>query len=238
MAKKLSPLVWVGIGCAGLIVVGMIAAGVFVYWVKGKAEDYVAEAEKNPTLAAAKLLAAADPDLEIVSSDDQAQTVTFKNNKTGETATVNLEQIQQGKISFTTNEGTTSFSADQGTATFTGPDGQKSTWGDGAELPNWVPAYSGTTPVGVANVNSQENMGGMFTMETPDAADKVIDWYKAKLAGAGFKETASNSSSSSGTAMQILSMSSAAQSQDITVTVMTSPDEPGTKISVNYNMSK
>ncbi len=238
MAKKLSPLVWVGIGCAGLIVVGMIAAGVFLYWAKGKAEDFAAEAEKNPTLVAAKILAAADPDLEIVGSDDQAQTVTFKNNKTGETATVNLEQIQQGKISFTTDEGTTSFSADQDSATFTGPDGQKSTWGSGAELPNWVPAYTGTTPVGVANVNSQENMGGMFTMETSDTPDKVIDWYKTKLAGAGFKETATNSASADGTAMHNLTMRNEAQSQDITLTVVTNPTEPGTKISVNYNMSK
>lgn len=237
MAKKLSPLAWIGIGCAGLILVGAIVTGVVLFWAKGKVDDFVADSEKNPALATAKILAMTNPDIEIVGSDDQAQTVTIKDVKTGETTTFNLEQLNQGKWSVTTDEGTTTFSADQNGASVTGPDGQTTTWGNG-ELPEWIPAYTGTTPVGVANVNSQDNMGGMFTMDTPDAPDKVIDWYKSKLAGAGFKEDSSSSASSDGTTMHNLSMRNEANKQDVNLTIVTSPTEPGTKISVNYSMSK
>lgn len=242
MANKLSPLAWVGIGCAGLALVGMIVAGVAVYmgasWVKGKAENFADEMNENPALASAKILAAANPDLDIVDSDKDAQTVTFKNNKTGETVTVNLEQIKEGKISFTNDEGTASLSAEEGSFTATGPDGQTTVWGAAAEHPDWAPAYTGTTPVGVASVNSQESLGGMFSMETPDAPDKVLTWYKGKLSDAGFSETSSTSTSADGGSMHIVSMRNEEKKQDVTLTVVTSAGESGTKISVNYSMTK
>ncbi len=238
MANKLSPLAWIGIGCVGLVLVGVIGAGVFFIWIKGKAEDFAGEMEKNPALAMAKGIAAVNPELDIVSSDDQAQTVTIKNNKTGETATFDFNQLKEGKLTFTTDQGTATISSEEGTLTATGPDGQKTVWGGGAEYPEWVPAYTGTKPVGVASVNSQESLAGMFSMETPDAPDKVVDWYKGKLADAGFTETSSTSTSADGGSMRILSMRNEDKKQDVSLTVVTNPGEAGTKISVTYNMTK
>ena len=89
--KGISPVVWVLVGIFGFF----LLAGVIFTIVVG---TFVHKATKNPALTAAKLLAMANPDVQIVDSDDRRNTVTLRDKKTGETITVDLDQIQKGKI--------------------------------------------------------------------------------------------------------------------------------------------
>ena len=92
--KKIHPIVWVLIGLAGcflLVVMAIVAGGVYV----------ASRIADNPAQAAAALIAAGNPDVEVVSSNNERGLVTFREKSTGKTVTVNLDQLKQGKIVFT-----------------------------------------------------------------------------------------------------------------------------------------
>src|ERR1700712_1765267 len=86
--KALSPLAWVGIGCAVLFVIALLALGgigaIGSYFIKKQADKF----EKNPTMAAAEMVVRLNPDLELVSSDEKTNTLTIKDKKTGEVTTL------------------------------------------------------------------------------------------------------------------------------------------------------
>lgn len=238
MAKKLSPLVWVLIGCGGLVLIGVIGLGIFGFWAKSKLTEFSEEASKNPAMILAKGYAMANPDVEITGSDDENQTVTFRDKKSGKEVTLNLEQIKEGKFSFETEEGTTTFSSDEKSLTINGPQGQSTTWGENAELPTWVPTYPNTKPVGVASVNDDKQMGGMFSMETTDTAEAVVDWYKTKFSEGGYTEKSVTSASSETGTMRSLTARNDQTNQNITLTVTTSDANSGTIIQVTYHSDK
>jgi TonB family protein len=79
-------------GCLGLILIGVVlffAASYFIYnKAKRVAKDAGVDSEmmkKKPGLASAKIAAALNPDIEIVSIDDQKNTVTLRDKRTGAT---------------------------------------------------------------------------------------------------------------------------------------------------------
>src|SRR5712691_1946207 len=96
-------LIGIVIGCGGLIIVGILVfvLGGFFLWNKAKQAGLDPDLiEKKPALAIAKMMVAANPDVELVSVDDEKGLITVKDKKTGKTMTVNLEEAQQGKITF------------------------------------------------------------------------------------------------------------------------------------------
>src|SRR5260370_24856761 len=113
--KGIGPLGWIGIGCGVIIVIGFVVMGVLAYLVKSKVVDPL---QKNPGMMLAKGVIAANPDLELVNSDDATQTLTVRNKKTNETITMNLDDVKNGKFKFS-SDGTGTASVDisqQGTA--------------------------------------------------------------------------------------------------------------------------
>jgi hypothetical protein len=93
--KGLSPLAWVGIGCLGLLVIGGIVATVVTVLVVGKVKQVATEMEEDPVATTAKLLAAANPDVELVATDKENRTVTFRDVKTGEELTFGYDDIER-----------------------------------------------------------------------------------------------------------------------------------------------
>lgn len=97
-SKKINPIVWILVGLVGfcvLVGVVVVAAGLFV----------AHKVTQNPGLAMAKLLAAGNPNVDVVSSDAGRNTVTFRDKKSGETVTMNFDDIKKGKIVFQGNSG-------------------------------------------------------------------------------------------------------------------------------------
>jgi hypothetical protein len=188
--KGMSPLAWVGIGCAVIIVLGVIAMGAVGYFVKKQVNKF----GKNPGMAAAELAVRANPELELVSSDEKANSLTVKNKKTGEVVTFSAEDAANGKFTVKTDKGTATFDAkggkDGGVLKVTDEKGQVSTFQAGGgpqNLPSWVPVYPGATTQGTFDSTSAQGRSASFSATTKDGVDKVVDWYESQLKGAGFK---------------------------------------------------
>jgi hypothetical protein len=237
----MSPLAKVAIGCGIFAVICAIVVGVAVsfgvHWLKKKAE--------NPTLAAAELIAHADPDLEVVSSDSDEGTLTIKNKKTGEVVTMNAKEIEEsGKISFTTKDGTTTFDASQngkdgGTVKITNEKGEQATFmaGQGApqNMPSWIPVYSGGDIQGAYDASTAEGRSAAFTVSTTDPVDKVAEFYESQLKGNGLK-VEKNTMEANGQKTVILAATSSDDKRTAMVSVSTS--EGKTVASVNFNEKK
>ena len=165
--KGLHPLAWVGIGCGCLLLigVGLFVSGVGFAVFKGK--QMVDEFQENPEASTARLIALANPDLELVETNDEDGTVTFRNTKEDKEFTVDYDDIKDGKLTIQTEEGEMSFEA-QG-----GEDGGSFTFQD---------ASGETTTV---DVQTQGDEAGTVTVQGPDGEtryganlgmDDVPDW--------------------------------------------------------------
>lgn len=95
--KGLSPLAWAGIGCGGvilLIVIAVIATGI---WGMNKAKELGVDFQKNPEKAGAELVVSMSPEVEKISSDEEAGTMTIR-TKDGKVMTMNYNDIKEGKF--------------------------------------------------------------------------------------------------------------------------------------------
>ena len=192
--KGLSGLAIAGIGCGGLVVVALVGISLLMARGCSKLKEVAGDFQKNPTKAAATLLVKANPDLELVSTNDAKGEMTIKDKKTGEVTTMSFDQLSQGKFKVTDakgNETTVDASAaGKGRVVIKGPDGQTVIGGTAAEnaLPAWVPSYPGTTAKeGGMRIEKDGAVSGMAMAESTDAVSKVKDFFDAKLKAAGFK---------------------------------------------------
>jgi hypothetical protein len=238
--KGLSPLAWVLIGCGGLIVLAMLVMGGLVaaggWFVKKQADKF----EKNPTLAAAELVVRLNPDLELVSKDEEHSTLTIKNKKTGEVATFSAEDAKNGKFVFKTKDGTTVFDASgkEGTIKVTNDKGEVATFGAGTpqNLPSWLPSYPGGTVQGMSDTTNAEGRTAAFNVTTPDPADKVIEYYETQFKNAGLKVDKTTMSSNDQTAGGTLTAKSDDDKRQATVIISASGQ--GTQATITFQEKK
>jgi hypothetical protein len=176
-AKKKSPLVYILIGCGGVIVligvlvVAAISFGLYKAKQAGLDPDLI---RKNPAVAMVKMAVAANPDAELVSLDEDRGIVTIRDKKTGKTVTMNFEDIKQGKISFEGEGG-------EGSASIGGP----------VDLPSWFPSYPGATPQGTFSLQDNTGDSSGFHFTTQDSPAQVFQFFEAGLKKAGLTVEAS-----------------------------------------------
>lgn len=108
--RKLSRVakIVMALGAVFLIGAGALAA-VAVFAVRQVANEFEDLMENPATVVAARLVEAA-PDLELVSSDVDNGTVTFRNRSTRDVQTVDAEDFLEGRLDFHTDDG--DFSVD------------------------------------------------------------------------------------------------------------------------------
>jgi hypothetical protein len=191
--KGTSPLVWILAGCGGLIVIVGIIFAVLAYWGVHKVKGYAETARKNPAVAAAKLAVAFNPDLEIVSEDDKAGTLTIRNKKTGEEITMNAEDIKQGRLRFKNEKGeevTFEGSGKEGKEGFKVKTGKGTmTFGnaEGEPPPTWVPTYPGAKIMASSRGTTGEGLTGTYAFQTSDSTEVVLGHYEKELKRARFE---------------------------------------------------
>src|SRR5882762_7022845 len=148
--QKTSAVVWIIGGCGGLVVLAALVGGITMYYVAHK----VKQAAHNPALAVTRLLAAATPDVDVVSTDEDKGTITVRDKKTGKTMTMNFADAQKGKFVFEQDGQKVQMEAhgegDKGSFEVKSSEGSmKFQAGAGSEkLPDWLPAYPGSAPQG------------------------------------------------------------------------------------------
>jgi len=196
-AKKGMPTwAWIGIGCAALVIVVLVVVMIGGFFVARKVQDVAADFEENPALATARMIVKLNPEFEEVSTDEEAGTMTIRNKRTGEEITVNFEDIEEGRFSFTTDEGEmtidTSEMKESGSVRVTDDEGAVvfSTGGAVSEdLPSWVPVYPGSEPTGRHSMRTETEQTGGFELETSDSVKEALEYYKAALEGEGYEVT-------------------------------------------------
>ncbi len=188
--KKLSPLAWVGIGCAVILFICALGAGACAYWAKGKWDKFA----KNPGFNTMELMLKGNPDVEIVSSDEKAGTITVKDKKSGEVVTYTAGK--DGKFSVTTKDGTTNIDMsggpNGGSINVSGDKGDTQIqYGANAvkNPPSWVPEYPGGTVQGTLDSTTNGTRSLAYTVSTSDGVDKVVAFYNEKLEGEGLQVT-------------------------------------------------
>jgi hypothetical protein len=193
--KGLPPLAWAGIGCAAFLLILLVAGGMVFAFVFKKAKSAVEELEKNPAKGA-EMLIKMHPDLELLSTDEGAKMITFREKSSGQVSTVSFEDIRSGKFSITT--GTQSFHFDagtEGTVSVKSNDGEHSLQGgsfDVEKLPDWVRTLLPETFTPTGNsfaTETPQDVMGSATFEVPEPLPALSASFKGKLEEAGFAVT-------------------------------------------------
>ena len=190
--KGLSPIAWVGIGCGVIVVIAVIIIGGGLFWVGNKAKEFASD-----PAAAAEFIINAHPDMEHVSTDRDNGTITIKNTSSGEVATLNFEDVQQGRFSVTGADGSEVFSIDSntdstdgGVAIRSGNDGEIKIGGAASmdDVPAWVPVYPNTLKsTTTMNRKSPEGKAsGMLAFEVSDEIATITEHYKGLLEENGY----------------------------------------------------
>lgn len=191
--KGLSPLAWIAIGCAGLVVLAIVAVTVGGVFVARKAKDVIEDFEENPARAAAQMVVRVNPELEMVESDDEAGTMTIRNTRTGEVATFDFDEIAEGKFSWETAEGRVEFDVtdeEGGGMKVTTDEGEARIGaGAGSQVPAWVPRYPGAEPQGAFTSKSGAEESGAFSFATNDSPSAVLDALQERLEDEGYEVT-------------------------------------------------
>jgi hypothetical protein len=235
--KKTSPIVWIlGIiaGFAVLVMVGCLAVGLFV---AHKVNQAGGDFKKNPGFATAKLIVSMNPDIDLVSSNEDKGTLTVRDKKTGKTITMNFEDAKNGKFVFSDEDGkqstiTASGGADgKGTFEVNSSEGSFK-MGAGGKLPAWVPVYPGSTPKANFSARGKEGESGSFQFATKDSAEKVAAFYNGKLKSDGFKITGSFAGQVTDQSGSMITAEDASNNHTLVVTV--GHDGDGSTVNVTF----
>ncbi len=227
---RVKPIYWILGGIAGFILLILIAVGSTGLFFAHKFAD-------NPALATAKLLTAANPNVEVLSTDQAHNTVTFRDKQTNETVTMNFDDIKNGKMVVKSNGKEATIQAhgtDQnGGVEINSSDGTvKIGSGTNAKVPAWVPVYPGVTPQVNFSMQGKDGDGGTFQFQTNDPPADVLAYYQKGLREAGFKITSNISGNAAASSGAMLTAEDASSKRTIMVTAGTA--DKGSSVNVVF----
>ncbi len=242
--KKRSPILWILLGCFGLIVIAgvvMVSTGLFVAYKAKQAGLDPALIKKSPALAVAKMIVAANPDVELLSVDEDHAIMKVRDKKTGKTLTVNLEEAKSGKIVFLDEnnqrvELQAKEEGDSASLEVRSPEGTMSMGAGAEKLPDWLPAYPGAKGTGTFGMNSKEGKAGSYAFKTGDTLDDVVKFYEDALKAVGLEvEKTTNQAAGQGS-MIILAGKDGAS--DKTAQVIATSKGEGTEVNLTFSSKK
>ena len=212
--RGMHPLLLVAIIFCGLIfvcILGLVGFGVFA------ARAF----RNNPGAVIAKIVTAANPNVDVVSTDNAAGTITIRDRRNGKESTITFDQARNGgRLSITAN------GDDGGHATVQFGGGQK------LDIPAWVPRYPGAVENGTFSAKGEDRNGGgeggNFTFTTSDSARKVLDFYKDQASGLSLKINLDSESNSGGTLI------AADEDKKRSLTVVVGGSSASTTVNVTY----
>lgn len=197
-AKKSNVLMWVLIGVGGIVVLGMLAVGIGSFVIYRTVSHVVKESgfdpdlmQRNPGLAMAKMVAAINPDAEVVSTNDRSGTITIKEKSTGKVVTMRFDPDKKSLVIVGDDGSNVSIKADgdgnNGSVEINGGDGSIKFGGaaTGSAMPSWLPAYPGSSPQGTFSSQNKDGSQNSWGFKTSDAPGAVITFYQDKLKAAG-----------------------------------------------------
>jgi hypothetical protein len=158
-----SPIVWVLVIVLGLFGLGAVAiVGLGAYFAHRVQQDGV-----DGTIA--RVIAAANPDVEVLRTNKGDGTVTLRERSTGKEFSIGIDAARSGKFTLRAVEDGKSASLE---------------FGGDAKAPSWVPQYPGSRPQAVFSAKGESDRetgeAGSFFFKTPDSTSKVVEFYEQK----------------------------------------------------------
>ncbi|MCW5965927.1 MAG: hypothetical protein KIT83_17950 [Bryobacterales bacterium] len=196
-AKKSGGMwLWVIGGCLGIVLLGGIAIAALGYFGVKKFQESTGlsaeEFEKRPAFAAAKLLTALNPEIELIDADEDTQRLTIREKATGKTISVTLDELKEGRIRFTDDKGEEfnvriQGEGDTGSLQVETGDGRQVVNigpGTAEDLPDWVPVPEGMfTSRQRVSSGDTEIYGGKLT--SPLSPEAFAEWFDSAARAKG-----------------------------------------------------
>src|SRR6266852_3926984 len=238
--KKSNALLWVLGGCGVIIVLCIVVFAGLGFFVMHQAKKAGLDPElmkKNPALATAKMVVFANPDVEMVSSDDDSGTMVVRDKKTGKVTKLRFDSETKTMVVTDENGKTATITAntDAGNLEMKGPEGTIKIGNNSDKAPAWVPTYPGSSPQSTMSVNANGNQSGTYVFITQDSSDKVLTYFGESLKSAGLSAS-TTSNNTDGKVSGIVTASDQDHKRSVVVTV--GPDADGTHVSVTFEEKK
>jgi len=175
--KGLPPLAWAGIGCAGILAIGVILMSLLVT----RCGMSIAKSLKeHPAREAAAAVAGEYPELEIASENTETGAVTLRLKSSGSEAVTTYDDIAHGRVSFLDSSGNPA-------SVFKG---------DLPKLPAWVPRYpSASGESSLLHQDLPARVHGITIADTTDALGDVEQFFETEASKLSSSMASSRSSS-------------------------------------------
>ncbi|MBL9116889.1 MAG: hypothetical protein JNJ83_17925 [Verrucomicrobiaceae bacterium] len=245
--KSSSGCSYAAIGCAVVLVLGGLAAFSLGSWLWGKGKGMLSDAgvqlddfSKRPDRALAKMFIKMNPDIELVSEDEAAGTMTVKMKSSGQVLTVSWKDLAEGKIVVKNDSGevvTVDSKNPDGTIIMKGPKGTTVMGASAAasKPPSWVPMHPSMVLMnGGMRTESGNELKGMCISESTESLEALGSFYKDKLKDAALKMNAGTFSAEAGGLI-----TAEFKDPNITLTIILSKDDAGrSTVMINYSGPK
>jgi hypothetical protein len=186
-------IIWILGIIAGLLVLAFGSCAVVGFYAVHKVKQAGFDSDlmkKNPGLATAKMAVTMNPDVEVVSSDDNAGTISVRDKKTGKVTTLKFDAQKKAMVITDENGKTTSMTASgegaNATMEMKSSEGTMKIGANAGKAPAWVPQYPGSSPQNTFSATNAGEQTGSYTFTTADPAEKVISYYGDALKSSGF----------------------------------------------------
>lgn len=182
-SKKANLAFYIGGGCLVLLLLVLVTCSVGI-------RSCAHLISSNPTFLA-RMIAGINPNLDVLDVNETKGTIKVRDKSSNKTFYLNLNDAKRGKIEIVDEDGKGIRITHDGTAgrvEVTGENGENAviTTGDTAPHGGWVPAYPGAKTLASVNADKNGTQSGVYTFETGDSAQQVLDFYKSKLKVNGF----------------------------------------------------
>jgi archaellum component FlaG (FlaF/FlaG flagellin family) len=241
-AEKSSPWKWILIGCGAIFLVAILLFATCSVFVAKKAKDFTDEMSDNPAMAAAEMIVRVNPEIELVEKDEEDETLTIRNKETGEVATLNLQDIKEGRFEFesegktVTIDGAAAAAGEEGgLITVTDDSGEETVsigTGSADQVPSWVPRYPGAEEQAPFLMTSGESLNGTLSFETGDSVAEIQDYYIGEFEDLGF--TVEKSSFSSGE-METAMLTATGDDNSTVLVSITNENTGVTSVGINFS---
>jgi hypothetical protein len=234
---------WVVGGCFGLLLLGglgLTAAGYFGLKIFQETTGLSSEElEQRPAFAAAKLITAFNPEIELVDADEATQRITIREKSTGRTMTVSLDELKNGRITFSDSDGKVvnmevEGEGGNGSLRIRSDDGEEvlsvqSGDAAGNEFPSWVPVPQGSfvSRNRIANGQTKIYAGKLVS---PLSAEQFAAWFDGAAQAAGL-EVKSRNISKAGDSVSVVLLASSADNIRMLQTTGTKTGSDGLEVS-------
>jgi hypothetical protein len=172
--------------------------------------------------ALGKIIAASDPNMEVLRTDTGAGTITLRDRRNGKVVTMSMDDAKHGRFRISADDGNGK------TALFE--------LGGSVRAPSWVPMYPGSTPKAVfsasGDTGGDAGEAGNFTFTTSDPAGKVISFYEQQVKAGGMEVFRMDQAENAHTLV------ASESSQQRSLTIIAAAGSGGTTVNVTYGRKR